>query len=509
MYILGITDNHDTGVTLFKNNELVYAISEERLNREKLTRKFPIKSINKTLNDNEITLKDIDKVIIASNYTPLFLFRMLNKIHAKYKFSSPFLLRTSFFFFLQVLLRKTKFYKFDKILSKKYYQNKFNKKKIELIDHHLSHAYSAYSNTDFNEALVITVDGMGDGLSITVSIARNNILKKIYEESGNSAVGRFFTVITDILGFVPTQDEGKVVGLAAYGNPDLLLKKMEKYLFYNGKNFNKFPYMSFLKKSKIKKDLCNYSKEDIAAAAQKNLEVQLIKFIKKWIKKTGIENICLAGGVFANVKLNQKIHELKECKNIFIFPHMGDGGLCVGSINAYLKMSQKKLKSIYLGPKYSNKNIEEILKNRGIKYKKINSKKKIAKLLASKKIIGLFHSNMEFGPRSLGNRSIICHPGIKNIQKILNTKLKRTQFMPFTPTVLSKYAKKCYIGIEGAEYTAKYMNITFNTTKWMKKNCSGVVHVDGTSRPQLLEQKDNPFYYDIIDEFEKLTGIPC
>jgi carbamoyltransferase len=243
----------------------------------------------------------------------------------------------------------------------------------------------------------------------------------------------------------------------------------------------------------------------------------MIKYIKYWLKKTGKKNIILAGGLFANVKLNQFIHELKEVKNIYIHPGMGDEGLALGSSFLSLKekkksIKRKNLKNVYFGEEFSNQEILKILeKKNDIKYTKYSNKslaKKVAKDLSDGKIIGLFTLRMEYGPRALGARTILADPRDKTINDWLNKRLHRTEFMPFAPVVLEEEAEKIFDNTKGAKYTSKFMTITFNVNKnWIKK-IPAVTHIDNTARPQFIDKKTNLKYYLIIEEFYRITGIP-
>ena len=353
-YYLSICDNHDTGAGIFFETEPLSVISEERLNREKITRKFPKKSINLNFVYTKLNPEKIERIIIGSRNTPIFFLRLFNKYHAEQQAVSSFDIRLYLYFYFQILLNITPLSYFDSQLSAILLKRKF-RKKITMVDHHLCHAYSAYSTSGFRgKSLVITADSGGDGLCLTVSIGERSNLKRIYQESVLSSISQYYRSFTEILGFVPSKDEGKVVGLAAYGNPDLLLDYMKKKLYFNGIGFNKNLFQYAGTRAKIEKELKKYKREDIAAALQKNLEEEVCKFISHWIKKTGIGNVYLAGGLFANVKLNQKVHELEEVENIFIFPHMGDGGLCIGAVMAYLQPKPSKITTLYLGLEFSD-----------------------------------------------------------------------------------------------------------------------------------------------------------
>jgi carbamoyltransferase len=509
--IISICDNHDSGAALIIDGKIISAISEERLNRIKLTRYFPSKSIIKLLEEKHVILNDIDLIIIGAKMTPMTLLRIFNKKYAGIKKISQFNYFLNLYIFYQVLVKIFFLTNIEMFFSKLFFKNKLRtNKKMIFIGHHESHAYSAYSTSGLRKALVITIDAMGDGVSVTLSIGNNGYIKRIFCQSGFSSIGLYYSRITEFLGFTPIKHEGKTTGLAAYGNPIYLIDEMKKNMHFCSKGFNLKNY-SFKqdKNTGFYKKLKNFSREDIAAALQKNLEEEVCKFIEYWVNKTNVHDLALAGGLFANVKLNQKIHELNCVNSIYIFPHMGDGGLAVGAAFAYVKPNPFKLENVYFGPEYSNKDIKIELNQNKLKYYYFkNIESEIAKLLAKGFVVARFNGRMEFGPRALGNRSILYQTNDKTVNDWLNKKLKRTEFMPFAPATLKEYADKCYKNIKGAEYTAKFMTITFDCTDWMKENCPGVVHVDGTARPQILSRKDNPSFYKIIDEYRKITGIP-
>ena len=257
--------------------------------------------------------------------------------------------------------------------------------------------------------------------------------------------------------------------------------------------------------------LKNHSREDIAAGAQAALETVVLKYIQELIpQKT---KLCLAGGIFANVLLNQKILALPNVSDIYVYPNMSDGGLAVGSaLYAYSQIARLKPKAIdhvYWGPDYNDREIVTALNKYKLSYKKIGKiEKKIAELIAAGHVVARFNCKMENGPRALGNRSVIYKPNDPLVNDWLNKKLKRTEFMPFAPVTLAEHAQDCYHLIKNHVRPANFMTITCDCTNWMKKVSPGVIHVDGTARPQLISRSQNQSYYKIIKEFYKLTGNP-
>ena len=218
------------------------------------------------------------------------------------------------------------------------------------------------------------------------------------------------------------------------------------------------------------------------------------------------------------MKLNQRIHELEEVESIFIHPGMADGGLAVGAayalgaehdLSSMFRGEKSRLKNVYFGLEYTNEEIKSVLTEHGLDFEHFDEiAVEVAKRLAEGKVVARFAGKMEYGPRALGNRSILYQPSEPTVNDWLNKKLNRTEFMPFAPATLAEYADKCYKGIKGAEYTARFMTITFECTDWMERTSKGVVHLDKTARPQLVDEETNPEYYKIIKEFMMLTGLP-
>ena len=256
--------------------------------------------------------------------------------------------------------------------------------------------------------------------------------------------------------------------------------------------------------------LKKYSKKDIAAATQKRLEDEVVKYVESIDNKSF--KLALAGGVFANVKLNQKILEINKVKDIYIFPNMGDGGLSTGAAalcHASKKNFKHKIKNVYSGPSYSNEEIRKELLKFNLKYtygKNLN--KIVANEIYKNKIVGIFQGKMEFGPRALGNRSIFVSAKHNKINLSLNKKLGRTEFMPFAPITLEKYATKMYLNYKKGKQASKFMTLTYNCTDKMKRISPATVHIDGTARPQIMNSKYNPKIYNLLEEYCKISKIP-
>lgn len=519
MKIIGINYLAESSVALIENGKVKFAISQERLNRIKNWYGNPFKAVEYVLKKTKNKFKDID--FFTTHGSSAFEKEMPNK---------------------KVFFEKINEIKISKLkdnLKRKQIKNLKNRlqheekvkkrtlnnlsalkkkyKKLKVYDHHDSHAACAYFYSGWSNCKILTIDGWGDHYSSKFYNAYNGKIKNLSSSNSIDSLGYFYGSITKLLGFKPHSHEGKVLGLAAYGNSKKAYKyisKMISYDKYNKKfrgNYEKGlyianfenPNLSFLKKS--------FKREDIAAATQKRLEEVVIDFLKDNIKKK--TNLALAGGVFANVKLNQKISENKNIKNVFIYPNMGDGGLAVGCailcFNENKKFIPRRATNMYLGPKFSNSEIVKEIKKKKLKFLKLKKPEKfIADKLHKGSVVACFQGRMEFGPRALGNRSILVNACDKTVNQWLNKKLKRTEFMPFAPITLKEYADKMYRNLKKNSLATKYMTITTHCTKLNSTLSPAAVHIDNTARPQILEKKDNVVIHKILKAYFRISRIP-
>jgi len=356
-------------------------------------------------------------------------------------------------------------------------------------------------------ALCITLDGYGTGLAGSVSQAIGGKIKRLHGIEYPNSLGTLYEHVTSSLGFKPSRHEGKIVGLASYGDPDILtpilLSRIEQtdgdFKIFEANNVYFSRYLA-----------SHFPKIDVAAAYQNVLEVVATNFVKYWVKKTGIDTVVLSGGVTANVKLNQRIFEIEGVNNIFVYPNMGDGGCGTGAALYHSQTEERKptISNAYFGPDFSDDEIAKELKEAGLEFTKPDHlAKEVAELIHSGKVVARFDGRMEYGPRALGNRSIMYHAREPEVNQWLNKRLGRTEFMPFAPVTLYEAREKYFFNIKGAEHTAEFMTVTFDCTDQMKKDCPAAVHIDGTARPQLIRREVNPGYYDILKEYEKISGI--
>ena len=532
MKILGIGDGMVSGAALIEDGRIAAAINEERVIREKMAVNFPLNSIYKVLEVSQTDPSDIDYVAVAqlssffsSQPGPWVDWLKPHENYGKRCLDS---LTTHLAPVIgNSRISKMAYMKILRLLTYKRLKGIPNLLKssygiscpVKFFDHHYTHACNAYFTSGLKNATVITLDGGGDGASSHVYRVENGNFERICETSSFNSIGNYYSYVTSICGFGPHKHEGKITGLAAHGKPiykDLLSSLIS---YKDGKIVNNGKVFRYSAVNKIKKILPpDFQIKDLAASIQKHLEEVVTKYCKYWVEKSGFSDLALSGGVFANVRLNQFIHELDNVDTIYIHPAMGDDGLAVGAAFAFLAEMEpeslridesSRLNEVYLGPEYSDDEIGEVLERHGLNYViDQDIELRVAELLSEGKVVARFTGRMEYGPRTLGNRSILYQPTDPSVMVWLNERLNRTEFMPFAPSTLEEYSKESYKNVDGAEYTAHFMNIAFDCTDWMKTSCPGVIHIDGTARPQIVDKRTTPSYHKIIDEYRRITGLP-
>ena len=519
MYILGIWDGHDSGAAIIKDNEILVAINEERLTRRKLEIKFPYKSIEACLNYLKIKHSDISEIAVSTSDPAKTLARIAPSTKEEYYLIRR---RKKDLTFLNFQKKKFK-YKLTELkpnwittsLSKKIIRKELDKigfknYRLSVVDHHISHVAAAAFCSGFNECLVITLDGLGDGVSGSVNIFKDKKLKNISTISARDSFGIFFEHVTNLMNMRELEDEGKVMALADYAYP---ISESENPMlnFFAAEGLNiKAKYSSLKMYQELKKILWRYPSEQFANMAQKTLEHNIIKLIQNIIKETGINKIALSGGVASNVKVNMKIRNLPECEECFVFPHMGDGGLALGAamyLNYQLnEVTNYKFDSIAFGLEYSNEEIEKELKLANLNYKvPVDLEKETAELIVQENIILWFQDRMEYGPRALGSRSILALPNDPNIKDELNLRLKkRVWYQPFCPTILEEDAQVLLEDFSGK--TNLFMTMAYNVREEFRQDLIAVINIDGSCRPQILENNNNSKYVKLLKEIKTLTG---
>ncbi len=529
MVILGIADSITSGACLVVDGRIVAAVNEERLNREKMSMGFPMRSIVEVMRLGGVSAQDIDSVAVA---TRNLFWRPEAEPFSDYfrekknDFRDVFLKAGSAFSTLlgDNALARNAYYRLKSGLTGKR-RNEIPKLCVEALgiqapvlfhDHHLCHAASAYFTSGMSEATVITQDGAGDGKCSRVYRVRDGQFAALHDLDSYDSVGNYYAYITHLCGFKAHRHEGKIAGLAAHGKPTYL-KNLQRYVEHDrGEIRNRGRCFDQSAIVKLKAELGDFSREDLSASMQILLEQSVTSYCDHWVKETGIGNLAVAGGVFANVKLNQRLHELESVDELFVHPAMGDDGLAVGaalfahSARAGFRETPT-IGNVYLGTDIEPGDAERAIANAGLAEVKGDgtAESRAAQLLARGKVIARAEGRMEYGPRALGNRSILYQPIDASVNDWLNDRLKRTEFMPFAPVTLYERRHECFANTASAENAARFMTVTFDCTPYMSDKAPAVCHVDGTARPQLLREQDNPGYYALLKEYERLTGLPC
>jgi carbamoyltransferase len=531
MLVLGLTDGVNCGAALVGDGVIVAAVNEERLSRIKMAYGFPRQSIAEVMRIGGVTPDEIDHVASATvnnhfsdGLRPFdgWLERDKGIIRntvfgAAGQFGHladivPGL--ESLYYGLRRPIFAARRRAIRSILRKEFSITAA----VEFVDHHLAHAASAYFTSGFDNALVVTMDGGGDGSSGQVYRVSAGAFERVGYTSAYNSLGNYYSYVTHLCGYKAQRHEGKITGLAAGGEPrykDLLASLIT---LREGEIRNVGQQVFLGAVEELSRRLPeHWTHADLAASIQRHAEDLALGYIRTFLDPSKPCDIALAGGLFANVRINQKLFELPEVKQIFVHPGMTDGGLPVGAALA-LSISNRRgptapaarqvLRDVYYGSEYSDHQIEEELNRSGLAYTRPQAlDHEIARLLAEGRVVARFDGRMEYGPRALGNRSILYHPGDRTVNDWLNERLGRTEFMPFAPATPIEETERFYVSTEGAQDTARFMTITFDCTPWMKKHCKGVVHLDGTARPQLVDREQAPGYHRVIEEFGRLTGI--
>ena len=548
--ILGISCYyHDSAATLLIDGNLISAVQEERFSRIKHDHRFPTESIKFILNNSNISLKDIDYIVFYEK--PFLKFERLLETYLSF---APKGFK-SFAKSMPLWIKEKLFMKKMILTSLKELDLDFSDdNKLFFSEHHLSHAASTYFPSNFDEAIVLTADGVGEWASTTVAIAEGNKLDIKKEIHFPHSLGLLYSAFTYYTGFKVNGGEYKLMGLAPYGDPkyvSLIYKKLIDVKDDGSFNLNQeyFNYCTGLTMTNEKfnklfghpvrnpnKDNLEQFHMDIASSIQKVTEEIMIKLCQSLKKEFNKRNLCLAGGVALNCVANGKIKEKKIFENIFVQPASGDAGGSLGAALAFWHLELKKekiskpnfMKGSYLGPEFDNNEIKSKLDSLGATYESYSQEKIIeltAKKLSEGKSFGWFQGKMEFGPRALGNRSILADPRSEFMQKNLNLKIKyRESFRPFAPSVLSEKVSDWFEYNGESPYMLMVANVKKNKQINMNKeeeNLFGIeklnikrsevpaiTHVDYSARIQTVSEQNNPLYYKLISKFYDITGVP-
>ena len=514
--ILGIQIGHDASAAIVRGGRIVAAAAEERFSRVKFHHGIPKRAIEACLHIAGLPARGMDEVAFAMSEIPA---KYLEK-HSR----NTEELRNALTVFRSAGL--------SGLISRSRIEADLGLQRAEYrwYDHHQAHAASAYFTSGWNECLAVTIDATDGELCATVNVCADNTITRLAQTSDVASPGYFYAFVTELLGYKRLRHEGKITGLAAYDDGERLYDELSRVIKLGDSDNHFVPgfdpatepheiwrYTPLAVPKSVLARLRNARPEEVAAAAQRVLEDLVSRHVAAMCRRTGQSRVALAGGVFANVKLNQRILELDEVAEIYVHPNMGDGGLAAGAaLQAYAEGAKPeerfgpyRLQDVYLGTQYSREKIRSAVERSGERFAELDEVEPfVAQLLAEGRVVGWFDGAMEYGPRALGNRSILAAPTDRSINDWLNEKLQRTEFMPFAPAVLDRSAAEIFANYRPGAFAAEYMTVTFDVKPEWRERIPAVVHVDGTARPQVVAAKTSPAYYRIIEEYERLTGLP-
>ncbi len=521
MIILGVNEDlFDSGVALCDGPRVVYAANEERFTRRKNEGGFPRHSLAALFEQTGIAPQDIDQICIAGHMTPPFVVRLFPRLHdwifeaKRSKGDTRVSRMLDFATFLTPISRTSEKSPLRRIVrpllapaTRRTLPPPLRRVPLRFVEHHLAHAAGAWWASGYEEALLLTADGMGDGLSMTVSRAQaGGGIERLWAAAAMDSFGLFFEALASAMGFMACRDEGKLTGLAAGGDP-ARVNEPSPFALEEGRLRYVGPH-GVRAVRWLRDTLCaRHSREDVAAWAQAVLEEGIIAVAKWWLRETRLRRLAVAGGVFANVKLNQRLHALDDCDMLFVYPNMGDGGLALGAVCAEQHFPPTPLRDVFLGDTFDDPAMERALQQSGLPYLRCeNIESRIAALLAEGRIVARFRDRMEWGPRALGNRSILAPTTDRTLVERLNVSLARSDFMPFAPAILDEDADEYVVGAQAARHAAEFMTVCFDCTSRMRREHPAVVHLDGTARAQFVREETNPAFHRILREFKRATG---
>lgn len=534
MYILGLNAYHgDSSACLIKDGKIINAIEEERIRRIKHWAGFPSESIKFCLKDAGIKISDVDYITIGRNPSAHLGKKIVSSLKklANFQFIKDRVSNIK-----KVTSLKSEIAKGLGVIESDI------RAVIKNIEHHRSHLASAFFVSPFDEAAILSIDGFGDFSSTMIAIGRGNKIEVLDSVTYPHSLGIFYTAFTQFLGFPWYGDEYKVMGLSPYGEPKYVdqMKKIvrlldnglfeldESYFIHSTEGVamtwdNGAPFIGRIYSDRMIKEfgqprdkdetLTQYHK-DLAASVQKHCEDVIFHILNHLQKRTGLKNICIAGGVAQNSVANGKVLQLTDFEKIYI-PSAGyDAGTAIGSALWHyyqiLGMERKYfVRDAYFGAQYSDDEIERELKEAKVNYKRCSSDsetiEQTAQMLADGAVIGWFQGRTEFGPRALGNRSVLVHPGRPDAKDLINSKIKRREsFRPFAPSILREYVNE-YFEQEDDVY---FMEKVFPIRIEKRNGLPAVTHVDGSGRLQTVHKDVSPKYYALIDKFREKTGLP-
>ena len=536
---------HDAGVCVLVDGEVAAAVDEERLSRVKRDGRFPLRAFRTAIEVSGVSPEEVRAVAFVDQRSPWQTLQV-------WRYALEAFVRTGVQPWRYLMFWSRQMLEYRRVPPPE-----IKGATRAFFDHHRCHAASAYYTGPYERATVVTLDGMGDfsigGSTYRAAGGRLSLLRR---SNGYFSPGHFYMIVTGYLGFLPGRDEGKVTGLAAHGDPGRAYATMERVIRYRrGKLdfvagpvalefFNvirgrpgsrsrhevlpakrdeagraRFDDASTLPEDNdlalFRRLWAGYSREDVAAAAQKRFEDVIAAYVMDAVRRTGERRLALAGGCFANVRLNQRLLELPEVEGLFVHPNMGDGGLAAFLFHHRrrqrrgLGYTHHPWRHMYLGPAFTERDVAAAVTESGVECRRpTNMVEDITRALVAGQVVALFQGRMEYGPRALGNRSLLAAAVDPRTAARLNKRLGRTEFMPFAPVVLEEEAQRWFPCWKPTCRASRFMTITYEVERDLRPKIPAVVHVDGTARPQIVGPQDNRLLHAVLKRYGALTGIP-
>lgn len=516
---------HDSAAALFDDYRIVAAIQKERLNREKKSGGPPIDCIGEVLAIGGIAPTDVDVVVFSRAEFSRFLYRTTMLRHLRDVLKKR---RQASRDLSTVLIKSGKIEPAD-VLDIEGALNFYGlppKTTVAFANHHYTHALPALFFTDWNDALLYTADGAGDNVNYSHRVFKSGKITTLFGDDRwlhlpyrIDSLARAYANVTEALGFRPLHHEGKITGLAAYGKPVLHDGFAAHFRFDDDGLINSdFPNGAVMREWFINQ--CEgHTREDASASVQALVEEMITESIRRLLDREKVRHLGLAGGLFANVKLNQRLAEECDVSEIFVVPPMGDEGLVIGGALQYLLerdgldawlAKRHRLDNVYWGRNFGSDADDQFLSySDTIERLPGAPDRTAAGLLAEEKTVAIFTKRMEFGPRALGARSILASPRRGDINESLNKRLGRSEFMPFAPVISEEDSRSVFEITDVNAYACRFMTITCGVKPEWGDRIPAVVHVDGTARPQIIRRADNVLYFDILESFKNQTGLPA
>jgi carbamoyltransferase len=520
--ILGIYESHDAGAALYDDYELIAAVAQERVTRIKGDgERFPAEAVSECLAQAGLPAERIEAVAMSRGYYPDSYFT------ARSRWPAP-VPRGQARNLMKAMTRQWIFDPARAFDARRFLADHgLHPGRISFYNHHLAHALAALFHTDYDDALIYTSDGGGDRVYYSARRLVGGRLKVLFGGEAGSrslrrnndadSLGQLYAVATEVLGFRRLRHEGKVLGLAAFGEPIHAPAILRHYRVRGDGQIRADVRLREIA-AELRAMAVGARREDIAASVQQVLEQLTLASLDRLYQRDRPRNLALSGGVFANVKLTQRIAERFPFDEVFVYPAMSDQGEAAGGVLQLLLerdglgtflARREKFGNLYFGRDYMAGADEAFSGGGAARLVSEDIVETAARMLAERRILGLYLGRCEYGPRALGARTILASPADRSINEWLNKRLDRTEFMPFAPVVREERVAEAFDLPHALRYTARYMTVTCNVKPEWRDRIPAVVHVDGTARPQVIRREDNPTYYDILRRFEQISGLPC